>query len=65
MRIFSKKRKKRIIMQKKCKDCKHFKPIDDEMGDCIGYEISGEKDASKCVANAFEPREKTCNKKEK
>ena len=52
-------------MQKKCKDCKHFKPIDDEMGDCIGYEISGEKDASKCVANAFVPREKTCNKKEK
>lgn len=48
----------------KCKDCKHFKPIDDEMGDCIGYEISGERDASKCVANAFEPREKTDDKKE-
>jgi hypothetical protein len=64
MKIFSKKRKKMIIMPK-CKDCKHFKPIDKEMGDCIGYEISGEKDASKCVANAFEPREKANDEKEK
>lgn len=60
---FFKKRKKMITMPK-CKDCKHFKPIDDEIGDCIGYEISGEKNASKCIENAFEPREKTSDKKE-
>ncbi len=53
-----------MMTMPKCKDCKHFKPIDEEIGDCFGYEISGERDASKCGAKAFEPREKA-NMKEK
>lgn len=34
MKIFQKR--KNMMIMPKCKDYKHFKPIGDEMGDCIG-----------------------------
>ncbi|OPY27756.1 MAG: hypothetical protein A4E27_00474 [Methanobacterium sp. PtaU1.Bin242] len=39
----------------KCKDCKHFKPTENDMGDCFGVEVSGDMDAAECPAKAFEP----------
>lgn len=49
----------------KCKDCKHFKPIDDEMGDCIGYEISGERTHQNALQMHLSQKKKTDDKKEK
>ncbi len=39
-----------------CRECKYYKPIDEEKGDCFGVEVSGDMDAEKCPANAFEPK---------
>ena len=40
-----------------CKDCKFYKPIDDNKGDCFGHEVPATLDVGKCPSNAFQPRE--------
>lgn len=39
-----------------CKDCKHFKPTDDERGTCFGIEVFANGEADKCLIQAFGPR---------
>lgn len=47
---------KEVNKMPKCKDCKFFKPTHEGMGDCFGVEVSGERNADECPANAFEPK---------
>lgn len=54
MKTFSKKLKEMNNLPK-CKDCKHFKPAENDMGDCFGVEASGGMDAADYPANALEP----------
>ncbi|MEK9149511.1 MAG: hypothetical protein AAB267_05635, partial [Candidatus Desantisbacteria bacterium] len=45
---------------KRCRDCNHYKPIDDEKGDCFGAEVLGDRDpaeSEKCEGRFFEPKE--------
>ncbi|HOI40997.1 MAG TPA: hypothetical protein PL168_09730 [Methanobacterium sp.] len=39
-----------------CKECKFYKPIDNEKGNCFGQEIPGDMDTDKCLVNAFRPK---------
>ena len=39
-----------------CKECKHYKPIDDTKGDCFGHEVPATLDVEHCPAHAFTPR---------
>lgn len=39
-----------------CEDCKHYKPVDEETGDCFGVEVKGDMNADDCPAKAFEPK---------
>jgi hypothetical protein len=40
----------------KCNECKFYKPIDDEKGNCFGQEVPGDMDTNKCLVNAFRPK---------
>ena len=40
-----------------CKDCKYYRPIDEEKGDCFGHVVPADMPVEKCPAKAFEPRE--------
>lgn len=45
----------------KCRDCEHYKPVDDQKGDCFGAVIEGNrdpKDSEKCLGKFFRPRNK-------
>lgn len=47
--------------EKRCRDYDHYKPIDDEKGDCFGVEVSGNRDpaeSEKCGGKFFKPRRK-------
>jgi hypothetical protein len=46
------------VMHMRCRDCKYYKPIDDEKGDCFGHIVPGDMPAEKCPAKAFVPKEK-------
>jgi hypothetical protein len=39
-----------------CNQCKFYKPVNPEKGDCFGKEIPGDMDASECPVNAFRPK---------
>jgi hypothetical protein len=38
-----------------CKDCKFYKPKDENTGDCLGYEVLAKMSAEKCPAKSFQP----------
>ena len=40
----------------KCRDCKYYKPISEEEGDCFGHRVKGDMDAEDCPMKAFEPK---------
>lgn len=40
----------------KCKDCKFYKPVDDEKGDCFGHKLPAETDADDCPTKSFQSR---------
>ena len=42
-----------------CRDCKFYKPVDENMGDCLGYEVWAKTPAEKCPAKSFQPRDKS------
>ena len=56
---FFKKLKEVGKMSKKytCKDCRHYRPIDETKGDCFGHEVPADMPAEQCPAKAFEPKE--------
>ncbi|MEM2112115.1 MAG: hypothetical protein QXX08_09610 [Candidatus Bathyarchaeia archaeon] len=39
-----------------CKDCKFYKPIDENKGDCFGHEVMAKMPAERCPAKSFQPR---------
>lgn len=39
-----------------CSECKHYKPVNDEIGDCFGHEVPANLDVEKCPAKAFTPK---------
>jgi hypothetical protein len=39
-----------------CKDCKFYKPIDENKGDCFGHEVLAKMPAEKCPAKSFQLR---------
>lgn len=41
-----------------CKDCRFYKPIDEENDDCFGPVVSGDMDVEKCPLKAFQPKNK-------
>lgn len=41
----------------KCKECKFYKRIDNDKGDCFGHEVPANMDANKCPKKAFQPKE--------
>ncbi|MDK2465008.1 MAG: hypothetical protein QI223_09590 [Candidatus Korarchaeota archaeon] len=40
-----------------CKDCKYYRPIDEERGDRFGHVVPANMPVKNCPAKAFEPRE--------
>ncbi len=42
-----------------CRDCRYFRPIDEERGDCFGHVVPADMPVELCPAGAFEPREGT------
>ena len=41
----------------KCRDCKYYRPKDEERGDCFGYEVLGDNDADQCPTQSFTSKE--------
>ncbi|MHA1448799.1 MAG: hypothetical protein ACTSP4_05190 [Candidatus Hodarchaeales archaeon] len=41
----------------KCSECKFYKPLTDEKGDCFGHEVPGNLDVENCPTKSFQPRD--------
>ncbi len=39
-----------------CSDCKYYRPINENEGDCLGAKVPADRDAGLCPARAFTPK---------